>query len=246
MGTWGPGIFSDDTACDVRERFRELVGDGLAAPDATDTLLAEYADTLTDADEGPVVWLALASTQWKCGRLQDRVRVEALEIIRCGAGLERWREQPKLLRRRQLALDRLRDQLVAAQPPPMRIPKRFRSSCDWETGEIVGYRLKSGSLALFRVIGFHSDHGGVSPVVELLDWNRAKLPSRFSVLMARVRADGRGRTQFLLGWLSEKEFPTPRIVRTGLKSRPSQRPGAFTCFFWRQLDKDLEEAFGLK
>lgn len=28
MGTWGTGIFSDDLASDIREDFKELIGDG--------------------------------------------------------------------------------------------------------------------------------------------------------------------------------------------------------------------------
>ncbi len=29
MGTWGTALFSDDLACDARDAYRELVGDGL-------------------------------------------------------------------------------------------------------------------------------------------------------------------------------------------------------------------------
>ena len=29
MGTWGTGLFSDDLAADVRDEFRDLIGEGL-------------------------------------------------------------------------------------------------------------------------------------------------------------------------------------------------------------------------
>jgi len=34
VGIWGPGIFSDDLAADVREEFRDLIGEGLTAEEA--------------------------------------------------------------------------------------------------------------------------------------------------------------------------------------------------------------------
>lgn len=36
LGVWGPGIFSDDLACDLRDEYRELVADGLSGEEATD------------------------------------------------------------------------------------------------------------------------------------------------------------------------------------------------------------------
>ncbi len=54
MGAWGTAIFSDDTASDVRDDYRDHVGDGLSGIEATDRLLNEWLDTLPDPDEGPV------------------------------------------------------------------------------------------------------------------------------------------------------------------------------------------------
>ena len=50
MGAWGTAIFSDDTASDVREEFRDLIGEGLSTEQATDKLLKEYAPSLDDPD----------------------------------------------------------------------------------------------------------------------------------------------------------------------------------------------------
>ena len=85
MGAWGPALFSDDTATDGRDDYRDHVGDGLSGSAATDRLLSEWRSTLSDPDEGPVFWLALAATQWKCGRLEPRVLEKALEVISTGA-----------------------------------------------------------------------------------------------------------------------------------------------------------------
>ena len=63
MGAWGTALFSDDTACDVRDSYLDLVGNGPTGPEATKTLLREWSASLSDPDESPVFWLALAATQ---------------------------------------------------------------------------------------------------------------------------------------------------------------------------------------
>ena len=79
MGTWGTGIFSDDNAADLRDDYRDFIGDGLSSPEATDRLLAEWGSSLSREPEyAATFWLALAVTQWKCGRLEDRVKAKAL------------------------------------------------------------------------------------------------------------------------------------------------------------------------
>jgi hypothetical protein len=42
VGTWGPGIFSDDLAADVREDFRDLISQGLTPEEATERLKRDY------------------------------------------------------------------------------------------------------------------------------------------------------------------------------------------------------------
>src|SRR5512142_3592223 len=132
MGAWGTAIFSDDTACDVREDYRDHIGGGLSGPEATDRLLYAWRETLHDPDVGPVFWLALASTQWKCGRLESRIRDKALEVIANGSDLRRWADKLKLLTRRKLVLAKLEEQLRSPPPAEKRIPKRFRDHCAWE------------------------------------------------------------------------------------------------------------------
>ena len=70
MGVWGTSIFSDDLAADLRGDYRTMIGDGLSGPEATDRLLKSWMPSPDkDPDLAPVFWLALAVTQWKCGRL---------------------------------------------------------------------------------------------------------------------------------------------------------------------------------
>jgi hypothetical protein len=114
MGAWGPAIFSDDTAADVRDEFKTLVGNGLDPVEATERLLSEWADVVEDPDDGPVFWLALAATQARLGRLVDEVRDRALAVIDSGENLRRWEEEASSAdaAKRRRHLTKLRADLV--------------------------------------------------------------------------------------------------------------------------------------
>ena len=46
MGAWGPAIYSDDLACDIRDDFKELIGDGHNSEQATILLEKEYKNKI--------------------------------------------------------------------------------------------------------------------------------------------------------------------------------------------------------
>lgn len=133
MGAWGVAIFSDDLAADLRTDFREMIGNGLTPAEATDLLLVEYASSLEDPDEKPVFWIALASAQWKLGRLEDRALKMALQFIDNGADLARW-DVPKDRAKREAVLAKTRAELLSPPPPAKRIPRTVKEANDWKVG----------------------------------------------------------------------------------------------------------------
>jgi len=116
-----------------------------------------------------VVWLGLAATRWDCGRLEERVKAKALEIIESGSDLKRWTDKA-LERKRAAALSKFRQQLLSAKPAAKRISKSFRSTCDRELGELIAHRLIAGKWIVLRVTDFSEGKGGVYPQCEILDW----------------------------------------------------------------------------
>jgi hypothetical protein len=241
------GIFSDDVACDIRDRYYDLVGDGFTGQQATDALLEEYRELLDDPDAAPLFWLALATTQWRCGRLEPRVQAQALEAIDNGSDLVRLRESPQLFKKRQAVLIKLRQNLQSPQPPQKRIPKRFRNTCEWEIGEIIGYRLQSGALAMFRVIDYSVDLGGTSPIFEALDWMGYDIPAREVLESVGIKVGLRDYTQFIVGQASKREQPRDRVLRLGIKLKPAQKVAyPLPMTLWRWLDGALETWFGLR
>lgn len=246
MGAWGTALFSDDSACDVRDSYVDLVGDGLTGPEATKALLREWSASLNDPDESPVIWLALAATQWRVGRLECHVLQQALNVIDSGSDLARWESGSKDLKKRKVVLERLRAQLTSAQPPEKRIPKRFRDTNEWRVGDLVAYRLRSGCFVILRTIGHHSDKGGTGPICELLNWSGEQIPQSFKSFDIRNSRGAIPVTQFLIGRTRAKERPDDRLQVLGVNLKPAQNPGGFTVLLWRWFDKFLKEDFGLE
>lgn len=248
MGAWGAGLFADDLAADVRDEFCDLLGDGLTAKEATERLRKEYAQAIDDGDEGPVFWLALAATQWKLGRLEGFVKQKALDVISSRSDLARWDTSADRTKREKV-LAKLRDQLLSQPPPPKKIRKTFKEASDWRVGEVVAFRLRSGRLALMRLIGYHQDKGGKFAVCELLDWAGNSVPSkeRIDELGIKRESGDYGITQFLFCEPKTKK-DKERVLRLGVISKPSQACGTGYCgaMVWPYVDRLFEETFNLK
>ena len=166
MGVWGAAIFSDDTACDIRGIYKELLGDGISPSDATDRILIEWKDSFNDPYEESVIWLALAVTQWNLGCLEERVKDKAIDIVSSGSDLNRWEGEDR--EKRKKVLEKTKAQLESPQPEAKKIRKTFRDHCDRKVGELVAYSTLSKDKILFRVIGFHEDRGGKAPILAMI------------------------------------------------------------------------------
>ncbi|MBF6611886.1 MAG: DUF4259 domain-containing protein [Chloroflexi bacterium] len=112
MGTWGTGIFDDDTAGDTRDAFEDELSRGADGADAARRVLVKFVADLDDEDEGSIIYLALAALQLEHGTASEGIRRRALEIIDTGVDLHRWEEagSTKLSQRKQV-LENLRVQL---------------------------------------------------------------------------------------------------------------------------------------
>lgn len=249
MGTWGTGLYDDDTACDVRDAYQDMLGDGVAEPEATVRLTKEWSGDLSDPDTGPVFWLALADVQWRLGRLQEAVKSEALAVIEGGSDLARWSEDKKLEAKRRAVLERLKVRLNTPQPAEKRVRKRYVDATDWKLGDVYSFRLQSGKLALLHVIGFHEDRGGRGPVCALLDWTGETAPDKKTMKKMKYRA-GKGvrrrQSQFLIGSLSARDMPRDRITLVAQGVKPKQACGGYAVIPWRFIDRQLDALYGLQ
>jgi hypothetical protein len=88
VGAWGPGVYQNDDALDLRDRWRALRSVGFDAGDVGRRLVDEMG--LGDDPDQAASWLALADLLRSAGRLAGEVRKRALRITRDGVDLQRW------------------------------------------------------------------------------------------------------------------------------------------------------------
>jgi hypothetical protein len=127
MSAWGTGIFADDNAADLRNDYRKLIGDGVTGPQATDRLIAQWAPQ-GEPDLEPVFWLALALTQWSCGRLEAGQR-RSLARDSGWSAIRPWAAGPDEQKRRAV-LEATKRKLESLQPAERKIKKRVLATCD--------------------------------------------------------------------------------------------------------------------
>lgn len=246
MGAWGTGIFQDDTACDVRDSYRDYLGAGMSGPEATARILKELgAGLMADRHEAGVVWMALAAAQWKKGRLEEETKAEALRVIESGSDLERWSAGSKDYAKRKAALEKLREQITSPQPPSRKVSRRILCESPWSEGDIFGYRLLDGRLILFNVIGHWTDKGGRYPVCHLLDSIAEDLPSMdalktLSTMPSRSDKKHQIRQIMIVGI---KPKSAKRIVEVHGRVAAEKQKIPSTVVHFRHLDKFLKEWF---
>jgi hypothetical protein len=177
MGTWGIGLWSDDTAADIRASYREALENGASDEEARTTIFERFASDLNDEEMASVVWLAFAAVQQSMGRLDPDVRTTALEIIETGRDLRRWEgSSVAFIASRRRVLDKLRDKLLEPPRPPRKIRRPAKQVTPLRVGDILGYRAPSNRLYLLAVRRLHETRYGCFPVVRLLEFQGVDVP----------------------------------------------------------------------
>ena len=122
MGTWGTGLYSSDTACDVRDTFRDLVKLPLGAAELRDAMVAQFGmgnDPLSESETD--FWLALADQFHAYGLDDTFLARRAREIIETGADLAGKRDlgmEPPDIKQRSRVLDELLAKWARPHPKP--------------------------------------------------------------------------------------------------------------------------------
>ena len=136
MGTWGPGIFSNDTALDVRETYVGKLKMGATDEEALAYVQAELSDYLDDEEDAIDFWLCLSSILFDYGRLTDEVRNRALQIIETGDDF-RWEKYD--LKKRAKVLASLKEKLLSTQPERKKVSVMKPVVCKFKPGDVLLY-----------------------------------------------------------------------------------------------------------
>lgn len=144
MGAWGPKLYQDDVAEDVKEYYKDQLRRGKTGSEITQELIRQNEYALFDQDDAPVFWFALADTQWNLGRLENFVKEQALNHIRDGHDLRRWEmENPKEAKVRAKVLSELEQRLSSPQPAEKKVSQYKLYHCEWKIGDVYAYPLDS-------------------------------------------------------------------------------------------------------
>ena len=131
MGSWGPQLYQDDFAQDLRDVYKDQLKRGKKSNEITKELFEQYEEALLDSDDAPIFWYALADTQWEFGRLEESVKLKALYYIREGDTLDRWKDEgSNVLQRRKQVLSELERKLLTPQPEEKKIKQYKLYVCE--------------------------------------------------------------------------------------------------------------------
>lgn len=140
MGAWGPKLYQDDTALDVKETFISMLKKGKSNIELEQTIINEYAEPF-DMDETPIVYFVLADLQWNYGILTTNVKKNALKYI--SLDLEKWADNKKQFTVRKKILEELKVKINSQQPPAKQVKVQKSFITDWQDGDVYAYKLDS-------------------------------------------------------------------------------------------------------
>ena len=257
MGFWGSALYSNDTTCDVRDTYKELLAEQLSNEEAYEQTL-EQCRGIISSDEEPLFWFALAETQWRAGRLTEEVKRKALEWIEKKGCLDVWDENPKGAAGWQKTIDKLKEKL----DQPMPKEKKFRKleQNPWNLHDVYAYQLNgehaeselAGKYMLLQKIG-EEDRGGrrtrIAMQLQVIDHVFDELPSledvnKYRILpMDDIRDKSPERPLSMNGCvlvMKASEYPTKHLTFLGNIQGPVNKHFSNKMIGWSQwLDYHL-------
>lgn len=144
MAMWGPKLYQNDIAEDVRLFYKDQLKYGKTNEEVTALLIDEYQNEISDNDDAPNFWFALADTQWELGKLLLVVKENAINWLDKSSHQEQWlMENPKYEKMRIQTLTELRNKLNSPMPPEKKISQNKLYKSEWKHGDVFAYKLSS-------------------------------------------------------------------------------------------------------
>lgn len=152
MGTWGIGLYYNDTTLDVRDTYMQFLKQQLSDEEAYRKTCEEYEE-LIGTDEEPLFWYALADTQWNVGRLLPQVKDTALSLIQENGGVFIFESNSAILRWKN-KLQKLKEKLETPMPPKKKFAKPVEFIRNpWNLGDVYAYEFHTQKAAENGLIG---------------------------------------------------------------------------------------------
>jgi len=154
MGTWGTGLYQNDITCDVRDSYMEYLREQLSNHEAYIKVIEKYSECIGDEEDEPLLWFALAETQWKVGRLLPEVKAKAIEWMERDGMMALWEESKTDSTGWKKTLNKLHEKLITEQPKEKKIRKPIVINKNlWNVGDIYAYQFNSEESKEFNAYG---------------------------------------------------------------------------------------------
>lgn len=158
MGTWGTSVTSDDTVSDVVADIVDGLKAGHTLSEATDLTLLKFKASLDNSDDGPLIWMGIAQAQWKYGLVEQRVLDRVRADVVSQRGLERWREDQALLRKRLEVLSRFLKKIESPNPKPSATPKTIARLAPYAPGDCLSVLTEDQRYTAAIVLGVNNSN----------------------------------------------------------------------------------------
>ncbi|GEM_PF-6014751 len=178
MGTFGIRIGQDDISKDVIGDYRDTLKTTGSFNDATSYVISRYSDLLNDADEGPLVYIALALVQWEYGVLDEHILNKVINDFRERRGIQHWLDEGlDICSERIRILEDFILKLQSDNPKPKRIPKLVVHEPLFQKGDCLAIEFVDNKFAAYLVLDIdHSNKEYGQSLVILLDYCGESLP----------------------------------------------------------------------
>ena len=156
MGTWGPKLYEDDLAEDIKNEYEELLEKGKNNKEAIEDIYQIYKEEIEDSDEKSVFWMVLADILYKNKNLTKFVKEKALKEIELGENLERWKneasEEDYIIRKKEI--EKLKKKLVSYQECEKNVGAKNKSIkkiannniLEWKIGDTYAYKIQDSKF----------------------------------------------------------------------------------------------------
>ena len=152
MGTWGPKIYEDDLAQDIKEEYEELIEEGKNNEEAIQEICLRYKEEIEDVEESSLFWMAFADILYEHKNLTKYVKEKALKEIESGKNLEKWKreasEQDYIKRKSEI--EKLREKLEIYNEKDNKKEKKHKEISEnekyknqWEIGDTYAYKIEN-------------------------------------------------------------------------------------------------------